>query len=80
LIQKDDQADDQIIATQVGTAGPMRRWLAVASNSTGVSVVVVDGVKLWPPFPALESFFPFVQFVTTWVPSPERSERIDRRP
>jgi hypothetical protein len=70
VIQKDDQAEDQIIATQVGTAGPMRRWLAIASNSAGVSVVVVDGVKIWLPSPFLESFFPVVQFVTTWAPSP----------
>ena len=63
------QAEDQIVATQAGTTGPMQRWLALASNSTGVSLVVADGVHLVPTFTTLESFFPVVQFVTTWEPT-----------
>jgi hypothetical protein len=83
VIQQDDQADGQIIATLVGATGPMRSGssgLAIASNSTGVSVVIADGFSLWLPSPVLGSFFPVVQFVTTWAPSPERNERSDRRP
>lgn len=78
VIQKDDDAEDQIVATQAGTAGPLRRWLALASNSTGVSVVVVDGVNLSPTFNALESFFTVVQFVTTGAP-PGRGHRVSAR-
>jgi hypothetical protein len=74
VIRKDDQAEDQITATQVGTAGPLgsppRQFLAVASNSTGVSVVIVDGFKFFPPAFALQSFFPRISFVRTWTPSP----------
>jgi len=66
------QAEDSVIATQVDTAGPLLRALAVASNSDGVSIVVVDGFKPWLPSPALNSFFPVVQFVTT---TPERDRQ-----
>jgi hypothetical protein len=74
------QARDPISATQAGLAGPVLTTLAVASNSMGVSIVVVDGYRPWLPLYLLSSFFPVVQLVKTWVPSPERSERIDRRP
>jgi hypothetical protein len=73
------QPKDPIVATPAGGNGPMRRWLALASNSTGVSVLVVDGLNIFPPSINLESFFPVIQFVTTWAPSPEQSEQIDRR-
>jgi hypothetical protein len=74
------QTKDPITANWAGTTGPVATTLAVASNSMGVSIVVADGFKPWPPSFYLSSFFPVVQFVTTWVPSPERSERSDRRP
>jgi hypothetical protein len=79
VIQKNDQ--DQITATLAGGfnfAGPMRKWLALASNSTGVSVVIVDGIRIFPPNLNLESFFPIIQFVTTWTPSDQ--ERPGRGP
>jgi len=68
VIQKADQADS-ITGTLVGFTGPMLlTGLALASNSTGISVVVVDGVTFTPTFHT-RSFFPKIQFVTTWAPS-----------